>query len=71
MRAVSREVRFAMVDECGVPVRLMAMGRMSTSAPGQWFRMAFARVCIWLESSGLYGRGCGLCSTSTPLSEFS
>jgi hypothetical protein len=38
-----REVRLAMVDECGVPVRLMTMGRMSTSVPGQWLRMAIAR----------------------------
>jgi uncharacterized membrane protein (UPF0136 family) len=30
VRAVSREVRLVMVDECGVPVRLMTMGRMST-----------------------------------------
>jgi hypothetical protein len=43
VRVVSREVRLAMVDECGVPVRLMTMGRMSTSVPGQWLRMAFAR----------------------------
>jgi hypothetical protein len=43
MRRVRREVRLAMQDECGVPVRLMAMGRMSTSVLGQWTRMAFAR----------------------------
>ena len=43
VRRVRREVRFAMVDECGVPVRLMTMGRMSTTVPGQWLRMAFAR----------------------------
>jgi hypothetical protein len=43
VRRVRREVRLAMVDECGVPVRLMTMGRMSTSVPGQWLRMAFAR----------------------------
>jgi hypothetical protein len=43
VRAVSREVRLVMVDECGVPVRLMTMGRMSTNVPGQWLRMAFAR----------------------------
>jgi len=43
VRRVSREVRLSMVDECGVPVRLMTMGRMSTSVPGQWWRMAFAR----------------------------
>jgi hypothetical protein len=43
VRNASREVRLAMVDECGVPVRLMTMGRMSTSVPGQWLRMAFAR----------------------------
>jgi hypothetical protein len=43
VRRVSREVRLVMVDECGVPVRLMTMGRMSTSVPCQWLRMAFAR----------------------------
>ena len=43
MRAVSREVRLVMVEECGVPVRLMTMGMMSTTVPGQWFLMAFAR----------------------------
>jgi L-asparaginase II len=42
MRRVSREVRLAM-DECGVPVLLMPMRRMSTSVPSQWLRMAFAR----------------------------
>jgi hypothetical protein len=31
VRVVSKEVRLAMVDECGVPVRLMTMGSMSTS----------------------------------------
>jgi hypothetical protein len=31
VRRVRREVRVVMVDECGVPVRLMTMGRMSTS----------------------------------------
>jgi hypothetical protein len=36
-------VRIVMVDECGVPVRLLAMGRMSTYVPGQWLRMAFTR----------------------------
>jgi hypothetical protein len=43
VRRVSREVRLVMVDECGVPVRLMTMRRMSTSVPGQWLRMASAR----------------------------
>jgi hypothetical protein len=43
VRTVRREVRLAMVDECSVPVRLMTMGRMSTSVPSQWTRMAFAR----------------------------
>jgi hypothetical protein len=43
VRSVSREVRLAMVNECGVPVRLMTMGKMSTSVPRQWLRMAFAR----------------------------
>jgi hypothetical protein len=42
VRRVSREVRLVMVDECGVPVRLMTIGRMSTAVPGQWLRMAFA-----------------------------
>jgi hypothetical protein len=40
LRAVSREVRFVMVEECGVLVRLITMGRMSTIVPGQWLRMA-------------------------------
>jgi hypothetical protein len=43
VRTVRREVRLVMVDEYGVPVRLMTMGMMSTSVPGQWLRMAFAR----------------------------
>jgi hypothetical protein len=43
VRAVSREVRLVMVEECGVPLRLMTMGRMSTTVPGQWLRMVFAR----------------------------
>jgi hypothetical protein len=43
VRSVSREVRLTMVDECGVPVRLITMGRMSTSVHGQRLRMAFAR----------------------------
>jgi hypothetical protein len=43
VRRVRREVKVVMVDECGAPVRLMTMGRMSTSVPGQWLRMAFAR----------------------------
>jgi hypothetical protein len=43
VRRVSREVRLVMVDECGVPVGLMTMGRMSTSVPRQLLRMAFAR----------------------------
>ena len=43
VRAVSREVRLVMVEECGVPVRLMTIGRMSTTVPGQWFLMALAR----------------------------
>jgi hypothetical protein len=44
IRAVSREVRLVMVEECGVHVRLITMGRMSTTVPRQWLRMAFARV---------------------------
>jgi hypothetical protein len=47
VRRVRREVRLVMVDECGVPVRLMTIGGMSTSVPDQWLRMAFARgVCL-------------------------
>jgi hypothetical protein len=34
VRMVRRELRLAMVDECGVPVRLMTMGWMSTSESG-------------------------------------
>jgi hypothetical protein len=69
VRRVSREVRLVMVDECGVPVRLMTTGRMSTSVHGQWRRMALARGGIWHESIGLFGRGCGRCNTSTVLFE--
>jgi hypothetical protein len=36
VRRVRREVRLAMVEECGVPVRLMTMGMMSTSVSGQF-----------------------------------
>jgi hypothetical protein len=43
VRRVSREVKLVMLDECGVPVRLMTMGRMPTSVPGQCRRMALAR----------------------------
>jgi hypothetical protein len=49
MRRVSREVRLVMVDECGVHVGLMTIGRMSTSVPGLWLRMALARGCTWHE----------------------
>jgi hypothetical protein len=42
VRAVSREVRLVTVEEYGVPVRLMAMGRMPTTVPRQWLRMVFA-----------------------------
>jgi hypothetical protein len=69
VRRVRREVRLVIVEECGVPVRLMTMGRMSTTVHGQCWRMALARGCIWRESVGLRGRGCGLCSTSIPLFE--
>jgi hypothetical protein len=34
VRSVGRDVRLAMVDECGVLVRLLTMGRMSTSVHG-------------------------------------
>jgi hypothetical protein len=35
VRRLRREVGLAMVDPWGAPVRLMTMGRMSTSMPGQ------------------------------------
>jgi hypothetical protein len=35
VRRVRREVRLMMMNECGVPVRLMTMGRMSTAVPGK------------------------------------
>jgi hypothetical protein len=57
VRRVRREVRLVMVDECGVPVRLMTMRRMSTSVPSQCWRIALARGCIWRESFELCGRG--------------
>jgi hypothetical protein len=60
VRRVSSEVRLAMVNECGVPVRLMTMGRMSTSIPGQWLRMAFARGVYALYYSIDPKRGCYL-----------
>jgi hypothetical protein len=43
VRVVSREVRLVIVEECGVHVRLITMGRMSTTVRGKWLRMAFAR----------------------------
>jgi hypothetical protein len=69
VRRVSREVKLAMVEECGVPVRLMTMGRISTSVPGQLLRMAFARGVYLAQTIELCERGCGPCSTSIPLSE--
>jgi hypothetical protein len=53
VRAVSREVRLVMVEECGVPVRLMTMGRMSTNVHGLWLRMAFARG-VYLANRPIY-----------------
>jgi hypothetical protein len=50
-------------------VRLMTMGSMSTSVPGQCCRMALARGCIYRESVVRCGRVCGMCSISIPLSE--
>jgi hypothetical protein len=35
VRRVRREVILVMMDACGVPVRLMTMGRMSTAVHGQ------------------------------------
>jgi hypothetical protein len=43
MRRVRSKMRLVVVDECGVPIRLMTMGKMSTSVPGQCGRMAIAR----------------------------
>jgi hypothetical protein len=34
VRSVTREVRLAMVDVLGVPVRLMTIRKMSISVPG-------------------------------------
>jgi hypothetical protein len=42
VRSVKREVRMVVVDECGVPVQLMPMGRMSTPVHGHCWRMALA-----------------------------
>jgi hypothetical protein len=36
-------VMMAIVDACGVPVRLITMGRISTSVPGHWFHRALSR----------------------------
>jgi hypothetical protein len=70
VRRVRRHVRLVVVDECGVPVRLMTMGRMSTLLPYHCRRMALARAgCICRESSKLCARGCGQCNTSIPRSE--
>jgi hypothetical protein len=69
VRRVRREVRLVMLDECGVPVRLMTMVRMSTFVPGQCWRMTLARGCIWRQSFEPYGRGCGPFSVSILLSE--
>jgi hypothetical protein len=52
VRRVRREVRLVMVDECGVPVRLMTMGRMSTSVHGQCRRMAMARGVYLFRGDG-------------------
>jgi hypothetical protein len=43
LQRVRREVRLVIGDVWGVRVRLMTMGRMSTSVPGQCCRMALAR----------------------------
>jgi hypothetical protein len=50
-----------MVDECGVHVRLMTMGRMSTIVLGQCRRMALARGCICRGLVDMCGRGYGPC----------
>jgi hypothetical protein len=43
VRRVRREVRLVMVDVWGVFVRIMTMGKMSTSVPDPCWRMALAR----------------------------
>jgi hypothetical protein len=71
VRRVIREVRLATVDVWGVLVRLMTMGRMSTSVPSQCWRMALARgVYFFRESCVRCGRGCGKCNIFIPLSEY-
>jgi hypothetical protein len=50
MRRVRREVRLEMVDECGVHVWLMTMGRMSTNVPGMCRRMALARGGVFVAN---------------------
>jgi hypothetical protein len=60
LRRVRRDVKLAIVDAWGVPVRLMTMRRVSASVPGQCWRMAFARGYIVRESCVQYCvRGCG------------
>jgi hypothetical protein len=67
VRRVRREVRLVTVEECGVPVRLITMGRMPPYVPCHCWRMALARGCTWRESFELYGIGCGPCRISIPL----
>jgi hypothetical protein len=43
-----------MVDECGVPVRLMTIGRMSTSVHGQCWRMSLARGGVFVANQLRY-----------------
>jgi hypothetical protein len=69
VRRANREVRLVIVKVWGVLVRLMTMGRMSNSVPGQCCRMALASGCIYCESVVGCGRGCGPCNISIPLSE--
>jgi hypothetical protein len=42
VRRMRSEVRHAIKDGCWVLVRLMAMGRMSTSMPDHWCRSGLA-----------------------------
>jgi hypothetical protein len=44
VRTVRRKVRLVIVDVRGVHVRLIIVGSMSTSVPGECCRMALARV---------------------------
>jgi hypothetical protein len=51
---VMSDVMLTIVDVCGVPVRLMTMGRISISMHGEWCRRALVRgVFATYELSGM------------------